>query len=102
MLRAACACSGLSMEANCGSFNLFGEQRPGRDLAVAGNNAAKSDAPGIGMVRLRVEAQALERNGEEHNVAVFGDPAFGLPDGIKAEIVFINAFRSDAVQLYPK
>src|SRR5581483_2750253 len=50
----------------------------------------------------RVKAQAFERNGEEHDVTIFGDPAFRLPDGIKAEIVFIDAFRSDAVQLYAK
>src|ERR1700761_6997482 len=46
-----------------------------------------------------MKAQALERDGKKNNVTVFGDFSLGLPDGIKAEVVIVNAFSGNTIQL---
>src|SRR5579862_6652288 len=49
-----------------------------------------------------MKAQALERNREQNNVAIFGDLTFGLPDGIKAEVIVLNAFSGNSIHLNAK
>src|SRR5579871_84343 len=49
-----------------------------------------------------MKAQALKRNGEQNNVAIFGDLTFGLPDGIKAEVIVLNAFSGNSIHLNTK
>src|ERR1700760_516785 len=46
-----------------------------------------------------MKAQALERDGKQNNVTVFGDFSLGLPNGIKAEVVVVNAFSGNSIQL---
>src|ERR1700759_3329066 len=46
-----------------------------------------------------MKTQALEWDGEQDNIAILGDFAARLPDGVKAEVVIVNAFCGDSVQL---
>src|ERR1700742_4623820 len=46
-----------------------------------------------------MKAQALERDGKKNNVTVFSDFSFRLPDGVKAEVVIVNAFSGNSIQL---
>src|SRR5262249_26743288 len=67
--------------------------------AVAGDDAAQGDSPAAGAAGPRVESQAFEGNRKQNGITVAGDPAPGLPDGVKAEIVVVDALDGDAVEL---
>ena len=59
--------------------------RPVIIFALAQHYAIQRDAPGL--FRGMREAQALEGNREPDDVAVGGQAAFVIPNGVKAEIV---------------
>src|SRR6267143_5749696 len=71
--------------------------RPVVVFALAQNRAIERDAPGL--LRLVGEAQALERNREENNVAVLGDAPAVAPESIETEIVAL-ALSVDGIRLH--
>ena len=71
--------------------------RPDRELVVALDEASQDQAPGLLCVAGKPDA--LEGDGRQDDVAVRGDPALGVPEGVPTGIV-LHAVGDVAVRLH--
>ena len=74
------------------AFHPPGDVRPERLLAVAGNDARQGHAPRA--LVARQNAQALERDRDQHGVAVGQQPAAGAPHRIETVVILAPSLDS--------